>query len=468
MQPDASPGLAWHAHAILREGVAAVQAPRLLNASALASFASGDAPCYLLAVGKAARAMAGCAQALLAEAGVSLARGLVVVPHGVGAAPLPADNPAPHSPVEILEAGHPIPDAAGLAAAERILALAQRAGAEHARLLVLISGGASSLLPAPPPGIALAEIQQVGRLLLHCGAPIDAINTVRRHLTRIGGGRLALAAQGAQLLALVLSDVAGDPLTAIASGPTVADPTSFADAIAVLRTWQLWDAVAPSIREHLQCGAADPSLENPLPGDPRLAHTQTRLVGGLNHALAAAEEAAQRTGYRVQRGPLLTGEARQLPSSLLALVNPLWAGSPSGCPLAILWGGEPTVTIRGPGHGGRCQELALAFALEISALPGPLPFGRWCFAALASDGADGVAPPGQPLAAGAWVDDTTLARAQADGLDPRAALDRNDSAPFHAALGQQFLTGPTHTNVTDLFLLLAEPLPLSNLTIDKS
>lgn len=354
-------------------------------------------------------------------------QGVVATRHG---------HAVPCAGVEIIEAGHPQPDDNGARAARRMLDLAAGLG-EGDLLLALISGGGSALLTLPPPGVTLAEMAAVNAALLNSGADINAINTVRRHLSQAAGGRLAAAAWPARTLAIALSDVAGDDPIAIASGPTVADPTTLADARAVLQCHGI--VPPPSIAAWL----ANSEAETPKPGDTRLARTEYVLAGSGRLALAAAARLAEQAGYAVlDLGDAVTGEAREVAEAHAALVRTMVA---RGMPLCILSGGETSVTVRGPGKGGRNAEYALALAIALNGLRG--------VHALAAD-TDGI--DGSEDNAGAFIGPDTLARARTAGLDAAAHLSRNNSWTLFHGLGDLLVTGPTRTNVNDFRAILVK------------
>ena len=384
----------------------------------------------VLGAGKAACAMA---SAALAELGSRVSGGSIVTKTG-NAFPIPS--------LEVLEASHPIPDASGVDAAERALRHARSLGASDA-VLVLISGGASALWCAPADGVSLEAKQQLTRQLLNAGADIAEINTVRKHLSRIKGGGLRVAARPASVLTLAVSDVAGDLPDRIGSGPTVPDPTTFADALSVLRARGLENATAPAVRLHLERGAAGQRLETWKPDPAQEEGDDFRVVASLEDALEAARVEARSRGQQVRMlGSVLYGEAAPLGHSLATQAR---RARDTGGGFLIA-GGEPTVFVRGAGMGGRCQELALAFALELQGAEGITAL----FAG--TDGSDGPTD-----AAGAFADTSSLERANAKGLDPDAHLARNDSYPLLRATGDLHVTGPTQTNVTDLALIHIAP-----------
>ncbi|THF63321.1 glycerate kinase type-2 family protein [Pseudothauera rhizosphaerae] len=375
--------------------------------------------------GKASAAMA---QALEAHWPGELS-GLVVTRYGHG---------VPCRRVEIVEAGHPLPDAAGEAAARRMLDRVRGLTADD-RVICLVSGGGSALLPLPAPGLTLADKQALGRALLQCGAAIAEINCVRRHLSAIKGGRLAAACHPAPVVNLLISDVPGDDPIDIASGPTVADPTTCADALAVLRRYRI--EPPPAVRALLESGAG----ETVKPGDPCLPAITTRFVATPQMALEAAAEVARAAGVTpLILGDAIEGEAREVARAIAAIARQVRRhGQPANPPAVLLSGGETTVTVRGQGRGGRNVEFLLALALALD--------GQADTWALAGD-TDGV--DGQEETAGALITPDTLARARAVGLAPRAALADNDGHGFFAALGDGVVTGPTLTNVNDFRAIL--------------
>jgi hydroxypyruvate reductase len=387
----------------------------------------------ILAAGKAAGSMTEVAERHYLDAGVPAGRihGIAVTRHGYG---------RPTQIVPVVEAGHPVPDAAGLAAAERTLALADAAGADDL-VLVLLSGGASANLIAPAPGLALSEKQAVTRALLKSGASIGEINTVRKHLSRIKGGRLAARAAPARVVTLAISDVPGDDPSVIGSGPTVPDPSTLADARAIVARYRL--DLPPAVEAVL----ADPRNESPKPGNAAFARGEYRLVARPADAFRAAAAAVEAAGYEcVLLGDCLEGEAREVAAAHAREARRL---AEAGRRVVLLSGGELTVTIRGNGRGGPNQEYALALALALDGTQG--------IAALAgdTDGTDGGAGSADDPA-GAFVDGTTAARARAAGLDPAAFLAENDSTAFFARLGDLLSPGPTFTNVNDFRAILVD------------
>ena len=356
--------------------------------------------------------------------------------------------------IEVVEAGHPVPNASSVRAAERLLALSSGLG-ERTLVVTLISGGGSALLCAPArdregaPLLTLAEKQEVTRALLACGATIQEMNCVRKHLSRIKGGRLARAYQPATSLNLILSDVVGDDLDVIASGPTVPDRTTFRDALAVLGRYGVAGRIPAAALRALEAGAAGAHEETPKPGDPAFARVKNVLVGTNAQALVAAEARARTLGYQTMvLTSRLTGEAKEAALVLLGISEDMAvSGFPLRPPACLIAGGETTVTVRGGGKGGRNQELALAFlAAQERRSPVPRPV---VLLAASTDGNDGPTD-----AAGAFASPEIAARARALGLDPAAALAENDSYRFHERAGSLLRTGPTNTNVSDVAVLL--------------
>ena len=419
--------------ACLRAAIAAVEPERLVR-RALASgdeLLLGSGPVRVAAIGKAAAAMVRGAAAALGE---RFAGGVVVMPPGPGQE-LPSGCRA-------IAGGHPVPDAGSVAGGRAVLELAEGLGSDDL-LLCLISGGGSALMTLPPEAVSLADVQATTGALLRAGATIGELNAVRKHLDRLKGGRLARAAAPARVLALVLSDVVGDPLDVIASGPVSPDPTTFAEAVEVLRRRGVRDAVPAVVREHLDRGLRGEAAESPKPADRCFERVVVRIVGNNRMAAEAAVAEAARRGYAAR---LLTteliGEAREAGRELATSALAERARGAAG-PSCLVAAGETTVTVTGGGSGGRNQELALGAALALAGSEGVL---------LASAGTDGVDGPTD--AAGALADGATLERAAALGLDPEAALGDNDAYPFFRALGDLIVTGPTGTNVMDVQVVL--------------
>lgn len=340
--------------------------------------------------------------------------------------------------IEVVEAAHPVPDLAGREAAERILKMVQGASAEDL-VLCLISGGGSALLALPAPGLTLQDKQAINRALLKSGANITEMNCVRKHLSAIKGGRLAAACHPARVVTLTISDVPGDDPAVIASGPTVPDRTTFADARAILRKYGITEPL--SVIGHLDAAAE----ETPKPGDPRLARCETHLIAAPQQSLEAAAEIAVRAGVT----PLILGDSLEGEAREVALVHAGIArqaarrGQPAAAPCVLLSGGETTVSVRGHGRGGRNVEFLLALAVALD--------GEAGVHALAGD-TDGV--DGTEDNAGALIGPDTLARAAAAGVDAKARLADNDGYGFFSALGDLVKTGPTLTNVNDFRAIL--------------
>jgi glycerate 2-kinase len=387
---------------------------------------------YVVGGGKAGATMAQGLEAILGE---WLTGGAVTVKYG---------HLAPVTRVTLYEAGHPIPDAAGKRGAAAIMNLAQQAGANDL-VLCLLSGGGSALLPAPIAGISLAEKQQVTGLLLECGASIDEINVIRKHLSALKGGQLARLVAPATLITLVLSDVVGDRLDSIASGPTVPDPSTYQDCLAIAARYNLLDRLPASVRAHVQRGQSEAYPDTPKAGDAAFTHCQTVVVGSNRLALHAARDTARALGYETLiLSASIQGETREIARMHAAIAQEIrQSGAPLAPPACVISGGETTVTLRGRGKGGRNQEFVLAAAPDIAGLERVV---------VLSGGTDGTDGPTD--AAGAIADGQTVARARTMGLEPEQFLRQNDSYHFFAALGDLLITGPTGTNVMDIHLLL--------------
>lgn len=386
---------------------------------------------YVIGAGKASMAMAGHLETALGE---RLTTGIVIVPHGY-VATFPPYLTAPER-IAVQEAGHPVSDAAGQQAAAQALALTDQAGPDDL-VLALISGGGSALWSAPADGLTLADIQQAGRLLLHCGADIHEVNTVRKHLSCLKGGQLAARIAPATLHGFVISDVVGDDLSVIASGPTVPDPTTFTDARAVVRRYGIWEHLPEAVQRHLIEGCTGNIPDTPTSDGPCFQHSTTHLIGTNRSALEAAAAEATKRGYQPEViTSSQTGEARivgtQQAEHLLQ--------QRSDQPLCLLWGGETTVTVTGSGRGGRNQELALAAAVTLDKAVHDT--------VLLSGGTDGVDGPTD--AAGAWATPATLTAAQSVGVDAHTCLANNDAYRFFDAIDGFLKPGPTHTNVMDI------------------
>ncbi len=352
---------------------------------------------------------------------------------------------APTRAVHILEAGHPMPDAAGVAATRAIVDLLQET-TENDLVVCVISGGGSALMTLPSEGISLEDLQQTTDALLRCGATINELNTVRKHLDLVKGGGLARLAAPAQLVTLVLSDVVGNPLDVIASGPTVPDTSTFADASAVLERYGVWSALPQSVASRIRAGVDQQIPDTPKPGDPLFERAQSVIVGSNLLACEAAAQAATRAGFSaLVLTTWVEGEAREVGRVLAGLLREVdSSGHPLARPCCLVAGGETTVTVRGQGRGGRNQELALSAAFSLRGVRDVL------LASVGTDGSDGPTD-----AAGAYVDGSTLDRAAALGRDPAVALANNDSYTLFDGLGDLIRTGPTNTNVNDLYLLFA-------------
>ena len=389
---------------------------------------------FLIGAGKAAVQMAAAASRALPR---TLSGGIVITKYGHAGRGL--------GRVSVIEAGHPIPDEHGLAASQQVRDLLSELNARDL-LIVVISGGASALLAAPAGPVTLAAKQQTTDLLLRAGANIAELNAVRKHLSALKGGRLAALAYPATVVSLLLSDVIGDPIDIIGSGPTAPDPATFRDALAVLGKYELTDRVPESVRARLRQGAAGNLPETPKPGDPLFRNVHNIVVGSNGLAIEAAARKGRALGYRTLiLSSTVQGETREVARVHGQILREIRSsGHPIRPPACVLSGGETTVTVRGKGKGGRNLEFALAAALEIAGLKDSLVLSA------GSDGTDGPTD-----AAGAIATGETLSRAAALGLDAAARLRANDSYPFFDSLGDLIRTGPTGTNVMDIHLLLA-------------
>jgi len=347
--------------------------------------------------------------------------------------------------IQIREAGHPIPDEAGLTAAREIADLLHQTDQED-MVLCLISGGGSALLTLPADGLSLSDLQATTESLLAAGATINQFNTIRKHLSAVKGGGIAQLAAPAKIHALILSDVVGDPLEVIASGPTVPDPTTFTDAWAIVEQYRLQDKLTEPVIQRLQAGCAGKMSDTPKPGDPVFAQVTNTVIGSNRIAAQAAVESAQRAGFNAKLlSTFIEGEAREVGRVMAGLAKGLICDEgPIKRPACLVAGGETTVTLRGDGKGGRNQEMALAAAIALEGWSDTL------IVCLGTDGTDGPTD-----AAGAFADGTTISQAKALGLDAVTFLDRNDAYNFFAPLNDLIMTGPTNTNVNDLTLILA-------------
>jgi len=354
-------------------------------------------------------------------------------------------EPSP-SRITINQAGHPTPNEAGLEGAKKIMEMVSGLG-ENDMVITLISGGGSALMPLPAEGITLEDKKLATSLLLKCGATINEMNALRKHISAIKGGQLAQAAYPATIISLILSDVVGSPLDTIASGPTAPDPTTFHDAWKVLEKYGLVTEMPPAIIERLQRGIKGEIPETPKPGDRVFERVQNVIIADNYIAAMAALKEAQRQGFNAMLlTTFLEGEAREIGKAVAALGKEIATrGIPIPPPACLILGGETTVTVRGHGKGGRNQELALAAAISLES------WKKVTIVTLATDGTDGPTD-----AAGAIVDGTTVQRALEKGLSPLAYLQNNDSYTFFKALGDLLITGPTNTNVNDLVFVFVE------------
>jgi hydroxypyruvate reductase len=387
---------------------------------------------WAIGAGKASAAMAQAVEEVLDD---RIGGGLVIVKY---------DHLVSLEKIRLLEAGHPTPDENGWRATQELIDLVT--GLDRQDLIIfLLSGGGSALLPMPVTPITLAEKMATTDLLLKCGASIQEMNTIRKHLSQVKGGQLARLSHPATLISLILSDVVGDPLDVIASGPTVGDPTTFEDCLEVLDRYALMGELPASVESHLQAGLEGKIPETPKPGDPIFTQTTSILVGTNLQALKAAAAEAEKLGYAsLILSSLIEGDTAAAAHLHTALIREIIrSGNPLPRPACLISGGETTVVVRGKGKGGRNQEFALEAALDLEGLEGV------CLLCGGTDGTDGPTD-----AAGAVVDGDTVARAQAKGLNPREFLKDNDSYHFFQLLDDLLITGPTNTNVMDLRVAL--------------
>ncbi len=387
---------------------------------------------YVVGAGKAAPRMA---MAVEEVAGEAITEGLVVTKYGYL---------SPLRKIRQFEAGHPVPDKKGVQGAKAIERLLEKTR-ENDLVLVLISGGGSSLLPYPAEGVTLKDKQAVTELLLSCGATIQEMNTVRKHLSGIKGGHLARMASPATVMSLILSDVIGDDVSVIASGPTAPDDSTYQEALEILSRRGISDKVPPKVRARLEAGKDGKLPETPDSGDPVFKKAYFRFIGSNQIALEAAADEAKRLGYTpVILTNAACGEAREIAKYFAAIAKQaVRHHQPLPPPLCVLSGGEPTVTLRGKGKGGRNQEFALAAGLEVDGLENVL------IASVGTDGSDGPTD-----AAGGYADGNLVREARKRGLDPRMFLSENNAYPFLDQTGYLIKTGPTGTNVMDIQLIL--------------
>jgi hydroxypyruvate reductase len=433
------------ARAIFKAGLAAVAPAKALNRCVVRKgndLLIGDIAIDLgqieriivVGAGKATAAMAVSVEMLLDD---RILQGLIIVKYG---------HLAPVKRVELIEAAHPLPNAAGVKGARRIVDLVSQAGPKDL-VLCLISGGGSALLPLPADGISLADKQAVTDLLLRCGATIHDINALRKHLSAIKGGQLARAAAPARVVSLILSDVVGDDLDVIASGPTVADTSTFDNCLAIVERYDLSDRLPSAVRKRLQEGVEGRIAETPKAGHHVFKRTHNLIIGANADALKAAAGRAQSLGYRpLVLSSRIEGDTRQVARVHGAIAREvLSTGLPVAPPAALISGGETTVTVTGRGKGGRNMEFALAAALDIAGQ------GSIVCLSCGTDGSDGPTD-----AAGAVCDHTTVDRARQKGFDAAQFIDDNNAYPFFEALEDLVITGPTNTNVMDMRVILVD------------
>ena len=387
---------------------------------------------FVVGMGKAGFPMAKAIEEIIGD---RISKGIVVVKYGYG---------GELKKIRILEASHPVPDEAGIEAAQKIANLVRNTD-EKDLVICLISGGGSALLPAPVNEISLEEKQLTTELLLKCGASIQEINTIRKHLSWIKGGQLAKLIYPSSLQALILSDVVGDELDAIASGPTVPDSTTFEESWEIIKNYNIQSQLPESVIKHIKMGKEGMLPETPKKGDPIFKKVDNLIIGSNILALEAAKEEATKLGYNcLILSSSIQGEAREVVKVHAAIVKEISSSkNPVSTPACILSGGETTVKVRGEGLGGRNLEFSLAASIQIKGMKNVLILSA------ASDGTDGPTD-----AAGAFVDGSTWSRAIDIGLNPQKFLNNNDSYHFFQQLGDLFITGPTNTNVMDIHILL--------------
>ena len=426
-----------NARALFEAAVGRVQADRLMAEGGV-PFLEGTASVRVVGMGKAAMAMAGVWEEQHPD---RLDDGVVVVPEGYPET-LP-DRLLEPSTIRVMEGGHPLPTEGSVRAGRRLLEQAEALG-ENDALVVLISGGGTALSSLPVEGIDVADLKATYHRLLTAGVPIQPANVVRKHLTQVSGGQLAQVAHPGRVQSLVVSDVIGNDLSTIASGPAVPDPSTYKDALQALYGHGLWHDVPGPVRDHLAAGARGRRPETPGPDAACFETTDTTLIGSNETALDAARVAAEERGYAVRAVSTdVDGEAREVGQ---AHVEEMLSASVDE-PTCWLWGGETTVTVTGEGTGGRNQEVALGAALAFE--------GASADAVLLSGGTDGIDGPTD--AAGAWATPATAERARAAGMAPEVHLAANDAYPLFAEIGQLLRTGPTHTNVMDVQVGLVHP-----------
>jgi glycerate-2-kinase len=385
--------------------------------------------------GKASGAMAEALEEILGE---RIEDGIVNVPRGVS-------RLYNVKRINLNEAGHPIPDEGGVKGVSVMLDMLRNVD-ENTLVFCLLSGGGSALMSKPVDGVSIEDLQKLTMILLRCGAPIEDVNAVRKHLSQVKGGRLAAAAYPATIVSLIISDVVGDRLDTIASGPTTPDTTTYEYAKSVLQRYKVWDSIPDSVRRVIELGCAGILPETPKPGDRIFDKVHNYIIAGNSIALEEMERDAVNMGYNaVNLSSYIEGEARYVGYTLAGILKGVaLKGKPTLRPTVILAGGETTVTVTGDGVGGRNQELVLAASIKIRGLKGV------AMASIGTDGVDGITD-----AAGAIADGYTYDKALTLGLKPEEYLDRNDSYSFFSKLGDCIFTGPTGTNVNDIMVMVA-------------
>ncbi len=420
----ADPSRCIHQNVRLRQGI--------LHIGQAAYVLSNFSKIFVVGAGKASVSMADAIEQILGD---RITGGVINTKYG---------HSCPLQRIEVNEAGHPLPDEKGIGGTEKIVKLLNEADRETL-VLCLLSGGGSALMPYPAAGICLGDKQGITQRLLQCGASIEEVNVVRKHLSRIKGGRLCQLAHPARLVTLILSDVVGDRLVTIASGPTVADPSTFTDCLRIIERYDFMDALPPSVIRRLRAGAAGKVEETPKPGDKIFTSCQNLIVGNNRLATEAARAKTISLGYNtLVLSTQIEGEAREVAKVYTALAKEvISSGNPITSPACFIGGGETTVAVKGKGKGGRNQELALAAAIKINGLQEVV---------ILSAGTDGTDGPTD--AAGAIADGQTINRAKKQGLSAPDYLRQNDSYHFFKSLDDLLITGPTGTNVMDIQIVL--------------
>jgi glycerate 2-kinase len=416
------------------EGYFTIEGTHLVDKTTNTSFSLTEGNIIIVGAGKATAPMAQKMEEMILPVSTSLT-GIISVKEGHGES---------LEYINVVEAAHPVPDERGMKAAQGILDLLEKARAKDL-VIALFSGGGSALLPLPVPGISLADMQQTTDLLLASGAEIDEMNAVRKHISRVKGGNLMRAAYPARVCTLLLSDVVGNKVDVIASGPFVPDNSTFSGAVAVLKKYEIFDRIPAAVRDYLVKGDAGRIPETPKQDDPVFTKNHTRIIGSNRQCLDAAKKKAEKLGFHTLiLSSRVKGEAREFGKILAAIAGEIRdSGNPVPPPGCVLWGGETTVTIKGPGKGGRNQECVLGAVKEIKGMENVLIY------CIGTDGTDGPTD-----AAGAWCSGTTEEKGNRLGMMSSGYLAANDSYHYFKKTGNLVITGPTKTNVMDIYMVL--------------